>query len=863
MNSSSRNERPSAAGIFSDALEQPEEAREHFVRRVCGEDADLREEVLTLLRASPEADKWFEGAADEGLRAMAEATLLQPGSADATGRIVSHYRLEGFLGAGGMGEVYKATDVALGRLAAVKLLRPGVGDEIRARLLREAEAAAHLTHPAIAQFFDTGVADGVDFLAMEYVDGTSLRARLQQGPLPPDEALAIASALLEAMVHAHAAGFLHRDIKPDNIMLKPNGATKLLDFGLAKEIGGPDFQTNQDATILAPASLTLHGAIVGTPGYMSPEQLQGVSVDARTDVFAMGAVLYEMLSGKRAFRGSMSVQDLEAIAQDLPSVRSLHGDNLPTDIDFILRRAVAPDPATRYPSAKAFLSELRAVTTGESIAVLPNTLAITDLRNLRADPEDDWIGSGVAESLAVDLRRAQGLELVPRAKVMQASESLHSKEGSPSAVALGLAVGCRWVLTGGFQRSGRALRLTVQLIEVATGRELSVEKLDGSVDDIFDMQDRLAALTAGSLEVIVPAASREAPKLDAFECYTRAKKLLHTRAIGQAEQGRELLDRALALDPNYAPLLATMAHYYAPVRWWGTGDPRDLATALDYAERAVAADPQLSEAHLWRGYAQWRRGDIDASLESFQRVKELNQNEFQGWYFTGCALAERGQWEEALEEMRYALELEPNIPYNLLQIGYFLLEIGDLDAAIWSIEQEILMEDRQGAVDFTAGRILLAEALRRSGRLDDARECCTVGLDKVEQSDSMGRAPMRLAYLDQLGRIALDQGDLQGARVAFEQVLSGIQAQQRGAALGWGVVTALAGLTRAGDGPDPYEKARLILKERREYDFSLGLISGGNALIELALAARTLGREHEANELYLQARVAGSRRELD
>jgi len=310
-----------AADIFADALEQPEEVRSGFVAKASAEDAGLRDEVLTLLRASPKAGRWFDRAAEDGLQELAEATLLQPGSADATGRIVSHYRLEEFLGAGGMGEVYRATDVALGRQAAVKLLRPGVGGEIRARLLQEANAAAHLTHPAIAQFFDTGVADGVDFLAMEFVEGTSLRARLQPGPLPAHEALAIGSALLEAMVHAHAAGFLHRDIKPDNIMLTEKGAPKLLDFGLAKEIGGPRLQVSQDATVVAPVGLTSHGAIVGTPGYMSPEQLQGLPVDERADVFAMGAVLYEMLSGKRAFRGSMIARDLEAIAQELPSVR--------------------------------------------------------------------------------------------------------------------------------------------------------------------------------------------------------------------------------------------------------------------------------------------------------------------------------------------------------------------------------------------------------------------------------------------------------------------------------------------------------------------------------------------------------------
>jgi serine/threonine-protein kinase len=874
MNPHAPEPRRAAAEICADALEQPLDLRNRFVERACGEDNDLRTEVVTLLRTMPEAGKWFVGGATQELETLPGASAEPRGGAAATGRIISHYRLEEFLGAGGMGEVYRATDVALGRTAAVKLLRPDTGEGIRDRLLREADAAAHLTHPAIAQFFDTGAADGVDWLAMEFVEGSSLRATLRRGPIGASEALSIASALLEAIVHAHAAGFLHRDIKPENIMVMTNGAVKLLDFGLAKEIVGEQWPPSpgrapvaerlddEEATIVTPQALTSHGAIVGTLGYMSPEQLQGLPVDERTDVFAMGVVIHEMLSGERLFRGITNAPDLEAISRNLPSVRPRNGEELPEGIDLILRRAVASDPAVRYRSAAAFLSELRATTAGESIAVLPNTLAITDLENLRASPEDDWIGSGIAESLAVDLRRAKGLELIPRAKVMQHFAALAAAADDSTAVALGLKLGCRWVLTGSYEQDGGKLRLTMHLIEVATGRDLWMEQLDGSIDDLFEMQTRLAGLVGESLEIIVPSQAAGAPRLDAFECYQRAKKLLHTRAVGQAEQGKELLDRALELAPDYAPLLATMAHYHAPVRWWSSGDARDLQAALEYSERAVAADPQLAEGHLWLGYAQWRRGDMNEAIESLQRVKELDPKEFQGWYFTGCVHSERGQWEAGLEEMRHALTLEPNVPYIMMQIGYFLTEIGDYQAAIWTMERVVEMEQKKGAIDFFGGAILLAEALRRAGRLEEARDHCTSGLDRLEQSDSMARSAVRLSCLNQLGRVALDQKDDEAARVAFEQVVAGIRAQPRGASVGWGMVVALAGLARAGAGESHLDEALRIL-DGSDYDFAFGMLSEGNALMEVALAARAMGRVDDARQFAERARAAGTRRRLD
>ena len=320
------------------------------------------------------------------------------------GRVLSHYRIEKPLGAGGMGEVFLARDLALGRAAAVKVLSSALTAEARARLFREAAACARLQHPAIATFYESGESDGVAFLAMEYVAGETLRDRLRRGPLPFPQALSIAGALLEALGHAHEAGVLHRDIKPENVMVTGDNLGKLLDFGIARV--HEDADADPEAEAATEVALTEPGAVIGTLGYMSPEQLKGQALDERSDLFSLGAVLYEMLSGSPAFPGASAADRIAAIL--LSDVSPIRGEGVSAETSVLLARALARDPEKRYPSAGAFLSDLRALASGELSVALPDTLAIADFVNLSRNPDDEWIGSGFAESLATDLARLPG-----------------------------------------------------------------------------------------------------------------------------------------------------------------------------------------------------------------------------------------------------------------------------------------------------------------------------------------------------------------------------------------------------------------------------------------------------------------------
>jgi serine/threonine protein kinase len=311
-----------------------------------------------------------------------------------------------------MGEVYLARDLALGRAAALKVMPEDLDAALKPRLLREAEASARLQHPAIATFYEAGESDGVAFIAMEYVPGQTLRDRLIDGPLPFPEALSMTASLLEALGHAHAAGILHRDIKPENVMLTSGSSAKLLDFGIAKL-----FSSGADPEEATATALTAAGEIIGTVGYMSPEQLKGLPLDARSDLFSLGAVLYEALSGNRAFPGRTAGERIAAILTRDPA--PLEAAGLPPELRAVLSRALAREASQRYPSAASFLSDLRRATAGEFVSALPDTLAVMDFENLSRNPDDDWIGSGVAESVGAELARVPGLSVVAREKALK------------------------------------------------------------------------------------------------------------------------------------------------------------------------------------------------------------------------------------------------------------------------------------------------------------------------------------------------------------------------------------------------------------------------------------------------------------
>ena len=658
------------------------------------------------------------------------------------------------------------------------------------------------------------------------------------------------ASLLEALGHAHAAGILHRDLKPENVMLTSGSSAKLLDFGIAKL-----FASDADPEEATATALTAAGEIIGTVGYMSPEQLKGLPLDARTDLFSLGAVLYEALSGERAFPGRTAGERIAAILSKDPA--PLTATSLPPEMRAVLSRALAREPSQRYPSAASFLSDLRRATAGEFVSALPDTLAVMDFENLSRNPDDDWIGSGVAESVGAELARVPGLSVVAREKALKVRKAL---EGAPDALDLGHALGCRWILSGSYQRVGPVLRMTSRLSEVATGRVVSSEKLDGKLEEIFRMQDRLASSTAAVLDLTLPAAPAvpQARNLDAYESHARGRRLFHRLGKGTFEQARELFEEAISTDASHAPALSGLSAVHA-MRFTFTTDPGELEKAADYARRAIAADDRLGEPHIWLGYALWRQWRIEEALLEEERAMELDPANPFGPYFAGWCRISSGHPAEALRLFQRAIEVDLQHGWSWLGVGFSHAELGQFSESRWSLEKAVALEKKLPQSPTIGVSGYLGECLRRMGDAAGARARCLEGLEAVEKSDHMYRDTFRAICLCVLGRAALDEADVAAARAAFAQAAAHLRGRPRALGGGHLLVQALAGLSRAGEPGEHFEEAMRLFEGRQGFNFSyLWICSDDVTLLELSRAAASLGRNDEAAALRSKAISSGS-----
>jgi TolB-like protein len=752
------------------------------------------------------------------------------------GHRLSHYTIEAPLGRGGMGEVFRAHDDALGRTVAIKVLPAAFDAELRRRLLREAEASRRLQHPGIATFFEAGEDRGAAFIAMEHVRGQTLRRRLQGGALPMAEVLALASGLLEALGHAHAAGIVHRDLKPENVMIDETGAARLLDFGLALHAGDGDGPTMARAPVFDTV-VTAPGQLVGSAGYMAPEQLRGEPGGPRADLFALGAVVHEALSGLPAFAGSTPAARMAAtlFAEPSPLPAEAHA------LTGVLARALAKDPADRYASAAEFLRDLRGVGEGRAVAAYPDSVAVLDFANRSADPEVAWIGSGIAESLGADLGRFPSIRVLPRVRVLAAAAA------GPTPAAVGARLGCRWVVSGSYQRMGEALRVVLELVHVPTEATVVTEKLDGTLGGIFALQDALAARAAGALELRDQAeasagtARAAEPGLDAYSCCTRARQHWIRMAKGEFERAKELFEEAVRQEPAYADALAGLAGVH-DMRFTFTTDPVELDRAVDYAERAAAADPTHSGALVWLAYARWRQGRLDEALETIARAHALDPSDHYPRYFEGCMRLHRGEPERALPLYQDVVSRVPAFGFAWVGLGWAHQELGRSVEAQWSFNRAIALESL--GFHATAGAACyLAESLRREGRLDEARAQCMSGLAAVERTDHMYRDTFRALCLIVLGRVALDRDDPEAARAAFVQAALHLEGRPR--TLGGGSLACQAEAGRAAADRDPEAlraaEARLVARAPGDWSW-FWQCTDGEARADVARAARVVDR---------------------
>ena len=480
----------------------------------------------------------------------------------------------------------------------------------------------------------------------------------------------------------------------------------------------------------------------------------------QSDVFQVGVVLYEMLTGQPAFPGASAVARLAAVLSKKPP--RIDAPGVPPGLAAMVECAVSRTPDARYPNAASMLRELIAVSSGDWTPALPDTLAILDFDNLSADGRDDWIRQRHRRFARCQFGSFVWIDGGARDAVLRSRARLQAGTPESRAVELGLGLGCRWVLAGDYERLGDALRLTVRMVDVAPATVAARKELSGPMAELFAIHDRIAEFATTSLSLTSSVTPRTRPALSAYECYSRGQRLFKRLDKGSIDQALELFERAIELDAHCAPALSGAAGIHA-MRFTYTTDPSTLTRAVSYAQRAIEADPGSAEAHVWLGYAFWRLDRVAEANAAWRRARELDASLFWGFYFGTGPAHLLGHSDDALELARRSIELEPKAAYTWYALGSLHLDLGNLSEALWSYENAGRVNALPDASPFPGVGGYMAECHRRAGRLDEARALCLESLRVIEGSDHMYRDTFRVFSLVVLGDVALDQSESGGS----------------------------------------------------------------------------------------------------
>jgi serine/threonine protein kinase len=529
---------------------------------------------------------------------------------------LSHFRLVAKIGEGGMGIVYKAEDEKLRRPVAVKLLPPDlVGDPVRRRrLLREAQAAAAVRHPTVAAIYEVGEEGEAAFIVMELVEGQTLRALMGDQAVAIPEALRIVTEIARGLERAHACGVIHRDLKPDNVMMEADGHVKILDFGLAKLREPPVASVGQGISKRETwdAELTQRGSLVGTAAYMSPEQARGQAVDPRSDLFTLGVLLYELVTGRNPFRGPSPMDTLSAILKDRPLPASAVNPEVTPALDRVLERLLAKDPRERPASATALIEELEAVGRSPQRLLTADdgpprrSIAVLPFADMSQEKDQDYFCEGIAEELITALAHVEGLRVAARTSAFQ------FKGRADDVRRIGQQLGVETVLEGSVRKAGSRLRVTAQLVSTADGYHLWSERYDREMEDVFAIQDEIAATIVQTLKIrlvgegAIPRVRRSTEDPEAYRLYLQGRYWWNKRHEVGLRKGLDFFDQAIAKDPSYALAYAGVADSYSTIGFYGFQPPKTaFAKAKQAAERALALDESLAEAHTAVGLVDY------------------------------------------------------------------------------------------------------------------------------------------------------------------------------------------------------------------------------------------------------------------
>ena len=677
-----------------------------------------------------------------------------------------------------MGAVYRAQDTKLGRDVALKFLPASYqyDPDRRERFFREARAASALRSPNTAAIYDIGEYDGSSFIVMEFVEGATLSTMLGRGPLPVSEAINIALQVADALDEAHSAGIVHRDIKSGNLIVTDRGLVKVLDFGLAKFTGGLSGAGVNKGDSDPTARLgqeTVAGLVLGTVSYMSPEQALGQPVDHRSDIFSLGVVIYEMLTAKLPFNGESATEIIDRIVHEEPPAIARLNYGVPQEFERIVRKTLEKDAAFRYQAARemyidlrslqrevdspnrtgavnvypterppehqmtALLSDTRPVTNPSLAPAAPrleNSVAVMTFANITGEPADEWIGSGIAETVTSDLKKVRGLSVIGRERTFEVLKDLQTGAlddfDESIAIDIGRRLAASWILGGGYQRIGEMIRITARVIDVNTGEVVRTVKIDGKISEIFNLQDKIVYELSQGLNLVLGTSeiddieADETQSVAAYESFSRGMINLRNGSRDSLDRAIYYFEKAAEEDPNYAGAWAALSAAY-DLKGGFLSIPELSHKAVEFAEKAIALNPRLSHAHQFLGGAYSTLGRYDEAIAAMNEAVRLEPNNAGAHgslaraYWLG-----KGMIEEAIIELEHAVSINPQAGYSYLQLVFLHTLIGNYSraeaAAKPAIElQEKFISGKEG-LQVVGAHTRLGYCYYRQGRYDEA-----------------------------------------------------------------------------------------------------------------------------------------------
>ena len=807
------------------------------------------------------------------------------------------YLLERELGRGGMATVHLARDLKHDRPVALKVLHPALAHALGSeRFQREIRFAARLQHPHILSVHDSGESAGLLWFTMPYVEGESLRDRLRRGgPLPVAEAVRLVREVAEALGYAHRRGIVHRDVKPENVLLA-HGHALVADFGIARSTERPDGD--------ADAPLTETGMTIGTVSYMSPEQANGRrDTDGRSDIYSLGCMLHELLAGRPPFTGPNAMAVItQHFMTPPPPLRRLRAD-VPGHVEAAVLRALAKEREARFATAEEFAAALEPPAGAEATAVAAAptvvvstapeadggpapvaapAIAVLDFVNVSHDQGLSWLAGGMAETLQLDLQKVPGLVVTGRDRVARDARARGGEvKTAEDAALVGRAVGARWVVLGSFQSAGANLRVTAQCVAAESGELLVASRFDGTLDEIFALQDRVVAAIVQRLAtevsgVQVPRTERpERRVVAAYEAYAKGRQAFRTFGPAAFDEAERWFRLALDTDPTYALAYSGLGSLFAFRYITGTR-PEDLDAAVDHLERAIELDPDLGEARMWLCYAYSRRHRYAEAEAAGLRAAELAPDNFHAHYMLAIAhhigaLHERRPQDlgRAVEPYLRAIAAEPTGQPAYLGLGWLYALDGQYEPARALVDCALAIE-RSGVtreVKFVGARTLRAALHLRDREPEAARRLLAEAVEMYPRIDHVYAVSFTAMSHCLLGELALRAAAYDEAITAFQRAGELTDASPHRIGMGYLAVRTGFGLARAfrwlfmkREEAHAASAAAELLQRRAGYAFDwMWGVSDAEARYDAAAYAAASGHLDRAIEQLEQGVTAGWR----